>query len=91
MGHTQHIFRLFLVLFKQTLMQLLQQINVKMFIQYTMLGFEHTTRPLDQGSRSIPNDFQLYVCVSYFSIQDRKFWPVPKPMLFRLSGEDTNT
>ena len=38
MGHTRALFRLF----NQTL-QFLQQIYVKMSIQYTVLGFEPTT------------------------------------------------
>ena len=45
MGQSRPLFRLFSVFFKQTLLQFLQQIDVKnvMSIQYTALGFKPTT------------------------------------------------
>ena len=45
MCHPLPLFRLFSVFFKQTLIQFLQQINVKndISIQYTAKGFEPTT------------------------------------------------
>ena len=43
MGHPRPLFRLFSVFFNQTLIQFLQQYNVKMSINYTVLGFEPTS------------------------------------------------
>ena len=44
MGHPRPLSRLFSVFFKQTLLQFLQQINMKkLSIQYTAPGFEPVT------------------------------------------------
>ena len=53
MNQPKPLFRLFSVFSKQTSIQFLQQINVKIVnsIQYTVPGFEPMTFPLDQGFR----------------------------------------
>ena len=43
MGQSRPLFLFIFGLFKQTLLQFLQQINVKMSIQYPVPGFELTT------------------------------------------------
>ena len=63
MGNPQPLFRSFLS-FKQTLKLLTTNKCVKMYIQYMVLGFEHTTIGLDQGSLPpyLSHFFGIQIC-----------------------------